>query len=64
MNFQQIIQLPNKLGTTFKLLTSRFNKIGDKIKNYEMPEKIKNTFVERWGKLKITNITVILCIMQ
>lgn len=50
MNSQQIIQLPHRLRTTFRLFTSRFNEIGNKIKNYEMPERVKGTFLERWGK--------------
>lgn len=50
MNFQQIIQLPYRFKAVFKLFTSRFNEIGNKISNYEMPEKIKGTFLERWGK--------------
>lgn len=50
MNSQQIIQLPYRLRAAFKLFTSRFNEIGNKIRNYEMPERIKGTFLERWGK--------------
>ncbi|XP_011256208.2 mitochondrial import inner membrane translocase subunit Tim29 [Camponotus floridanus] len=49
MNSQQIIQLPYRLKAVFKLFTSRFNEIGNKINNYEMPEKIKGTFLERWA---------------
>lgn len=50
MNSQQIIQLPYRLRAVFKLFTSRFNEIGNKIGSYEMPERIKGTFLERWGK--------------
>lgn len=44
---QQIVQLPHRLRAAF---TSRFNEIGNKIRNYEMPERVKGTFLERWGK--------------
>lgn len=50
MSSQQIFQLPHRLRAAFRPLTSRFNEIGIKIKSYEMPKRIKGTFVERWGK--------------
>ncbi|KAL6439763.1 hypothetical protein ACFW04_004063 [Cataglyphis niger] len=50
MNSQQIIQLPHRLRTAFGLFTSRFNEIGNKIKNYEIPERVKGTFLERLAK--------------
>lgn len=56
MSSQQMVQLIYKLKTIPKIITdmylSRFNKISTKIKNYKMPEKLKGTFLERWGKLK------------
>ncbi|XP_012060021.1 PREDICTED: uncharacterized protein C19orf52 [Atta cephalotes] len=50
MSSQQIFQLSHRLRTVFRPLTSKFNEIGIKIRNYEMPEKIKGTFLERWAK--------------
>jgi len=50
MNSQQIFQLPHRIRAVFKLFTSRFNEVGIKIRNYEIPERIKGTFLERWGK--------------
>ncbi|KAG5317038.1 TIM29 translocase, partial [Acromyrmex heyeri] len=50
MSSQQIFQLSHKLRATFRPLTSKFNEIGIKIRNYEMPEKVKGTFLERWAK--------------
>ncbi|KAL6257951.1 hypothetical protein P5V15_011549 [Pogonomyrmex californicus] len=50
MNTQQIFQLPHRLKAAFRLLTSRFNEVGTKIGSYEMPERIRGTFLERWAK--------------
>lgn len=50
MSAQQIFQLPHRLRTALRLLTSRFNEVGVKIRSYEMPERIKGTVIERWGK--------------
>lgn len=55
MNSQYTVRLPHRLRTAFRLFTSKFNEIGNKIKNYEMPERIKGTILERWGKLNIIN---------
>lgn len=52
MSSQQIVQLTHKLRTVSRISTDTFSKISIKIKNYEMPEKFKGTFLKRWGKLK------------
>lgn len=50
MSSQQIFQLPHRLKTAFRLLTSRFSEVSVKIRNYEIPERLRGTFLERWGK--------------
>ncbi|XP_011860964.1 PREDICTED: uncharacterized protein C19orf52 homolog [Vollenhovia emeryi] len=50
MGSQQMSQLPQRLRATFRLLTSRFNEIGVRIRSYEMPERIKGTFLERGAR--------------
>lgn len=64
MNSQQVVQLSHRLRTAFRLLTSRFNEIGNKIGNYEMPERLKGSFLERWGKLQIIYIYIYITIMS
>lgn len=50
MGTQQIFQLPLRFRATFRLLKFKINKIGVKIRSYEMPERIKGTILERWVK--------------
>ncbi|EZA57713.1 hypothetical protein X777_00813 [Ooceraea biroi] len=51
MNSQQVVQLSHRLRGAFsRLFTSKFNEISNKISNYEMPERIKGTVLERWAK--------------
>lgn len=50
MSSSQIFQFPHRLKAAFRLFTSRFNEVGVKIRSYEMPERIKGTFLERWSK--------------
>lgn len=50
MSRQQVFQLPYRLTTAFRPLTSKFNKIGIKIRSYEIPVRIKGTFIKRWAK--------------
>ncbi|XP_012532324.1 mitochondrial import inner membrane translocase subunit Tim29 [Monomorium pharaonis] len=50
MSVQQMFQYPHKFRTAFRLLRCKFNAIGVKIRNYEMPERIKGTILERWAK--------------
>ncbi|XP_032683480.1 mitochondrial import inner membrane translocase subunit Tim29 [Odontomachus brunneus] len=50
MSSQQMVQLVHKLRTASRISTDTFSKINIKIKNYEMPERFKGTFLERWAK--------------
>ncbi|XP_025155700.1 mitochondrial import inner membrane translocase subunit Tim29 isoform X2 [Harpegnathos saltator] len=50
MNSYQMLQLAYKLRMAFRISIDRFNKINIKIKKYEMSERIKGTFLERWAK--------------
>ena len=52
-----------KKPTVFKKWHDKFSEVKDKVKNYEMPERFKGTFVERWGEF--LNIVVVrLCLRE
>lgn len=44
-----MIQLPQRFRTAYRLVLSRFDNVSNKIKNYEIPEKFKGTFLQRWA---------------
>ncbi|XP_014483140.1 PREDICTED: uncharacterized protein C19orf52 homolog [Dinoponera quadriceps] len=50
MSSQQMVQMAHKLRTALRIPTDTLNRISIKIKNYEMPGRIKGTFLERWAK--------------
>lgn len=49
MNLRSSIQIGERLRLFTNPLNSKINRVIDKIKNYEMPERFKGTILERWG---------------